>query len=237
MHVTEIIRSYSESDKKILYLNDELKIRFFDNANKGYNKLEEHIYIWCKFLGVKDMDEDNAQMLVAYLKESYKDFSIQEISHALMIGLQGRLNIDMEHYQNFSPIYLSKILNAYKIYRNKLIIKYRKEKEEYFDKKNKKIPSKKETLNNIFLITQNLYADFILQEETFIENKFHKIKVAVIYDLLLKNKIIKGIDLNKYEKIKLENRSDAKLEYIYNFFLRLKEKKITIKNYFLKKLK
>ena len=35
--------------------------------------------------------------------------------------MKGDLNVDVEHYQSFTPLYISKILNAYKQYRGKII--------------------------------------------------------------------------------------------------------------------
>jgi hypothetical protein len=70
-------------------------------------------------LGVKgDKMPNNADLLIMYksIMEEYPNIKIGEISLAFDLAAKGKLDIDAETYQNFSMLYLHRILRAFARY-------------------------------------------------------------------------------------------------------------------------
>ena len=70
-------------------------------------------------LGLKTMPDPLAQKrMIHYLLSYYKDFSFEDIVKAFEVALIGKLQVNIEHYDSFDIKYLTRILNAYREYRN-----------------------------------------------------------------------------------------------------------------------
>jgi len=70
-------------------------------------------------LGIKaDKMPNNADMLIIYksIMDEYPNVKIGEISLAFDLAAKGKLDIDAETYQNFSMLYLHRILRAFARY-------------------------------------------------------------------------------------------------------------------------
>lgn len=70
-------------------------------------------------LGVKaDKMPNNADLLLMYksIMEEYPNIKVGELSLAFDLAAKGKLDIDAETYQNFSMIYLHRILRAFARY-------------------------------------------------------------------------------------------------------------------------
>lgn len=90
-------------------------------ANKESIRREigESIAIVITDLGVKTMpDKYTQKRIIYYLLTYYRDFSIDEIKLAFELALVGKITVDIEHYHSFDIKYLSRILNAFRKYRN-----------------------------------------------------------------------------------------------------------------------
>ena len=116
--------------------------------------------------------------------------------------------IDNQHYQSLSPIYISNIINAYINYRNNIYKKYRN-----FKQNNK--PEKKLSKEEIIRISTNFINDeikeFSVNKEEYFESEYREIMYKHSYNTLYKIGIIKGEELTKIEDIK----SILKRFYIY----------------------
>lgn len=49
-----------------------------------------------------------------YIRTTYPNFTINELRTAFKLAVQGKLDCNIEHYEKFSPKYISQIMNAYK---------------------------------------------------------------------------------------------------------------------------
>lgn len=49
-----------------------------------------------------------------YIRSSYPYYSINEFVNAFKLAVQGKLDCSVEHYERFSPKYISQIINSYK---------------------------------------------------------------------------------------------------------------------------
>jgi hypothetical protein len=70
---------------------------------------------WAKFLGIKEApDEEHIIMLIIFVREHYNNFTMDMVKEAFNLAIARKLpNVDPEHYQNFSPMYVGGILKAY----------------------------------------------------------------------------------------------------------------------------
>jgi len=127
----QIIQDWTPENKKIVQAYFDRKIAtFFDaeDKNEQFQKLHKLIVKWAVLTGVKPLPvDDEIRMLVEYIAEHFYRFSLMEIDNAFSLATAGKLDIEADHYQSFSVIYISKIINAYKRFNGKYIIDYRNE--------------------------------------------------------------------------------------------------------------
>jgi hypothetical protein len=127
----QIIQDWTPENKKIVQAYFDRKIAtFFDaeDKNEQFQNLHKLIIKWAVLTGVKPLPtDDEIRMLVEYIAEHFYRFSLMEIDNAFSLATAGKLDIEADHYQSFSVIYISKIINAYKRYNGKYIIDYRNE--------------------------------------------------------------------------------------------------------------
>ena len=69
---------------------------------------------WRIMLGLsKEMSEEELKINVQFIKTNYPKFTLKDIDIAINWSLQGNLDVNVEPYNAFSPLYISRILNAY----------------------------------------------------------------------------------------------------------------------------
>ena len=65
-------------------------------------------------------DKMELEVIEDYIRTTYPFFTIQEMRIAFKMAVQGRLDCNTDHYEKFSPKYISQILNAYKVKANEI---------------------------------------------------------------------------------------------------------------------
>lgn len=70
-------------------------------------------------VNVEKISNQDLQVIANYLKENYPHVKVGEIKEAFDLGIKSELDIDLNHYQNFSAMYVSNIIQAYKRYKMK----------------------------------------------------------------------------------------------------------------------
>jgi hypothetical protein len=94
------------------------KVREF-NSVEQFNELNEFMKWWRMQLGITVIaNHSEPQMNIIHIKELYNDLSIEDFKLAVKYSFMGVLGVDFIAYNSFSPLYISKILNAYKLYRD-----------------------------------------------------------------------------------------------------------------------
>lgn len=58
-------------------------------------------------------DEYQTDLLISFIREDLGNFSIKDFKIAFRLAMKGDLEIDPNHYQAFSAVYLGKIMRAY----------------------------------------------------------------------------------------------------------------------------
>ena len=100
---------------------------------------------WAILTGVKPLPTDEEiRLFVEYIAEHFYRYSLLEIDNAFNLATAGKLDESAEHYQSFSVVYISKIINSYGRYIGPYIIKYKDQLEEQ-EKENNKPTEKEQT--------------------------------------------------------------------------------------------
>lgn len=89
------------------------RIKDFDADD--FKQLHILLLKWAKFLGIKEApDEEQIVMLIIFTTEHHKNFTLAMVKEAFNLAIARKLpNINPEHYQNFSAIYVGGIFGAY----------------------------------------------------------------------------------------------------------------------------
>ena len=59
---------------------------------------------------------EEIKMMVFFIKQQFGELTLSELTNAFNLAIGRKLDIDPNHYQNFSALYVGGILNAYKEY-------------------------------------------------------------------------------------------------------------------------
>ena len=65
-------------------------------------------------------DKVELEVIEDYIRTTYPFFTIQEMRIAFKMAVQGKFDCNIEHYEKFSPKYISGIMNAYKAKANQV---------------------------------------------------------------------------------------------------------------------
>ena len=211
----QIIQDWEQTSKKIILGHFERKIAtFFDSPDKNeqFQNLHKLLVKWAVLTGVKPLPtDDEIRLFVEYIAEHFYRFSLLEIDNAFNLATAGKLDESAEHYQSFSVIYISKIINSYSRYIGKYILEY-KDQLDIAEKENNK-PSEKEQFELMLeSILENFdkYKEHIENGEDAPYNSFGYIS----YDFL-KNLGVISIDEDVKETLFIEAKKIA-LEELSN---------------------
>lgn len=76
--------------------------------------LIKSITSWRLHLGIREkMSDEELIINMTFLKDSYPTLTLEDIRLAIRYSLNGTLNVNPEAFGSFSPLYISKIINAY----------------------------------------------------------------------------------------------------------------------------
>jgi hypothetical protein len=124
---TSILSKLNVNEQKLVTLNHLGNVRFGEMTNEQKQGLAKCLVKLCYFVGIKEpLSIDNLKMLVFYLANQHPTFTQDELEQAFFMTSSGEFG-ELEHYQSFSPMYVSKIINLYSSRRSEAITKYRKE--------------------------------------------------------------------------------------------------------------
>ena len=117
---------FTDNKIKIYEASRSLKrIREF-KTNDDLKPLIDLVGKWRYYIGIKEeLSQEELFMNITFIRENFNELNLVDIDQAINLSLKGDLDIDVEHYQSFTPLYISKILKAYKEYRGKVIFDIR----------------------------------------------------------------------------------------------------------------
>ena len=112
----QIIQNWAPDNKTIVEGHYDREIATFfdaDDKNEQFKILHKTLVKWAVLCGVKPLPNDSEMFLfVEYIAHHFYRLSILEVDNAFNLATAGKLDVDADHYQSFSVIYISKILNS-----------------------------------------------------------------------------------------------------------------------------
>lgn len=104
----------SEEQKIVKY--SQLSVCFKDYDNTKKQELAKLLVQLSYFVGIKEpVSIESLKLIVNFLCTQFPNFNKDELIEAFNLACSGKLG-DFEHFQNFSPIYIGKIINSYLAY-------------------------------------------------------------------------------------------------------------------------
>lgn len=157
----------------------ELKIRQIV-SNKQLAPLIEAVGRWRFFLGLKDEpSKEEIIVNVTFIREHFGALSVSDIDRAIQMSVAGKLDVDNECYGKFSPIYISRILNAYSEHRNKSIQDVKNRISKIEQAKPKEIDKEQ--------LAIDMYRLFLKMHKEYLEGTFYDDFGGVWYNKIRKN--------------------------------------------------
>ena len=156
------------------------KIRDF-KSNDDLKPLIDLVGKWRYYIGIKEeLSQEELFMNLNFIRENFSELNLVDINQAIDLSIKGDLDVEVEHYQSFTPLYISRILKSYKEYRNKVIFAIR-------EKVNKieSIP-KELTLNEKVDITKTSLKSMYSNRE---DKRFYDYG-GVTYDFIKRNNLL-----------------------------------------------
>jgi hypothetical protein len=190
----QVLNSLSQKDKMLVINHyDNMTFGAFDNEQK--KELAKQLVKLSYFVGIKEpLSIDNLKLLVMFLCTQFSSCTMNQLEQAFMMACSGELDMDFEHYQNFSPIYVSKIIRGYEQEKSKALTNYMRLEQK--KKQEEEEEEKRKNFNPIESTIKILHDDFQLYlNDKFIENKSNDIQVVVkrmILNSFQKNGLFKG---------------------------------------------
>jgi len=214
---------FSDNKIKIYQAYYSLKrIKQF-KSNDELKPLIDLIGKWRFFIGVKEeLTQEELFMNINFIKDNFSELNLMDIDQAINLSIKGDLDVDVEHYQSFTPLYISRILKAYKIYKGEVMTTIR----ETINKNDNK-PKELSDVDRVALTRASLS---VLYESRNNENFYDYGNVT--YDFIKKNKLFpitkelveKAMKFGK-EKTRDNTRNSAITDALYNTEKYVKEAK------------
>ena len=146
-----ILKSSSE---KIILANDGLRVFEIGQNNEPIKESLKRIFALIGLKAEKYPSEYEKMILVHFIRENMNQYTPPDFIVAFEMAICGELGLDLnklDHFQNFSTIYLAKVMNAYKSHKMKVIGELRrKEQEKKFAEKEISDDEKKQIEENFF---------------------------------------------------------------------------------------
>lgn len=120
---------------------------------------------WMSGINTNNQDEDSlAQELVLIAKfiiDNYENIKYSEIELAINLSLTNKLDVDVRTFNSFSPMYVSRILNAYMDYSRKIVQELKERKYRDEDRKMlEKEPTSEEKMESMKDLIAYLYEEY-----------------------------------------------------------------------------
>lgn len=169
-----------QETKKVIQATIEHKIQ--DLSEDGFRQIHIVLLKWGKFLGIKEMPQaEEIKMMVFFIKQQFGELTLSELTNAFNLAIGRKLDIDPNHYQNFSALYVGGILNAYKEYKKTHIKVYRDKEDKALEEEatRKARPSDEELQEMRLKALLNIWDNYKSGEEPEVEWQ-----VTAYYDIL-----------------------------------------------------
>ena len=209
--------------------NDEYQIvksaYSLSKPNRDEKYLEKLVDIlgkwrWMTGISINNQNEDEVAkeliLIAQFVFNNYPELSIEEINLSIDLSLTNKLNVDVRTFNTFSPMYVSRILNAYTEYKRSIVLEVRNRKELDDAKKeiDKKLTATEKMESLIELITY-FYDEFKLKN--IVDDHFN-----VLYSFFRKIKLLNPS--KETVNLAVEYGKSKAAEYVDNHFVDIMSK-------------
>jgi len=215
--------SLSKADNAVLYytLNRPKIFKHYEQEDKRI--LATFILAISRTLGIKELPtQEEVRYLTNLLVDEMPSFTVQELNKAFRMSMVGKLDVDNNHYQYLSPMYVSSIINAYKKHKVEVYKKYKREVDKVRREKPSIKPSDKEVIETSINLIKLEYEDYLVDPDEYSESDFRYTQYKYIYQFLLKYGLVE--QLNKYNDKELKS-------HIVNVFFEIKTSNKEVKQW------
>ena len=139
--------------------SDKKQIRDFDENDT--KELIDVISKWRYYTGcTKDVTAQDFVVIAMFIGKNWDNLTLDEINLIIDLSMVGKLNVDANTYGNFSPMYVSRIIQAYLDYKKELLLEILQRRDEHEQKElaehsTKPIPE--ESMENMIYIIKAEY--------------------------------------------------------------------------------
>ena len=158
-----VLNKMSKAESEIVVLSNTSK-RFEDYENEDKQRLAKQLVNLSYFVGIKESPSlETLKLLVVFLCKSFPLFSAEELENAFMKACAGEFG-DLDHYQNFSPIYVGKVIKFYeqhKMVAKQNYMRLNAKREEELREKEMEKQYNENPLRNLFRVICSEYTDFV----------------------------------------------------------------------------
>lgn len=141
---------------------DKKKIRDFDENDT--KDLIDVISKWRYYTGcTKDVTAQDFVVIAMFIGRNWDSLTLDEINLIIDLSMMGKLDVDVNTYGNFSPLYVSRIIQAYLDYKNdtiKAVLQRKNEHEQKVLVEQSTKPIPEESMDNMIYILKAEYAKF-----------------------------------------------------------------------------
>lgn len=210
----------NDVEKDVYVAQYQKKIGHFQSNNE-VNELLKVVVTWRLHLGIREEATKEENIInVNFIRENYKQFTIQDVELAYKYSMVGKLNVDAEAYGKFSPLYIAKILNAYGAYCSEVMTEVLKRKRQIERQTpppaelsySEKVENRKKSIVWYYHQTRNSY-------------KYVGDYGGVVWAFLTRNKIltIDNIDFDRAQ----EEAKQMRINHCMNVFSKVLDKMTT----------
>ena len=115
------------------------------------------------------MSDKELTLNAQFIKENFGALNLYDIKEAMKTSATEKLLGDIEYYGKLSPLFIGKILNAYKSKRSEVIVTINQQVQKInFSKENKK-PTEKESITNMKIILQTAWDTVNVEKRTYLD--------------------------------------------------------------------
>jgi len=91
-------------------------------TNKELDGVIDALGKWRFYLGIKEKaSKEEIIINVQFIRDHFGNYNVNDIHEAMQTSIAGKLDVDNNHYGNFGPLYISRVLNAYKNHKSEIL--------------------------------------------------------------------------------------------------------------------
>ena len=207
-----------------------------------YNSLIDVIAQWRFMAGISSHNQDEEDiakeiaLIATFIKNNYPKLTLEEILLSINLSLTNKLNVDIRTYNVFSPMYVSRILNAFIEYKRNICndLIYRKEVKEndklgHIPTAQEKMQSMKETI--LYFYEQYKKNGIVNDVFNSLYNYFRRTKRLIIEKEMIDEAVVYGKKKAREDKMDLYG-INSKEKYDINLIQKRYARNYCVQKYF-----